>query len=83
MSGPWTIVLVLLAVAIAYTQLPYPRTSQKGLRVIVCGASTGIGEQLAYNYAQLNASVTYFLRLILSLRVTKILIIIHCICILQ
>ena len=31
--------------------------SLKGKRVFITGASTGIGEQLAYHYARLGASV--------------------------
>ena len=34
-----------------------------GKRVVVCGASTGIGEQIAYQYASFNASVRPFGRL--------------------
>ncbi|KAK2170594.1 hypothetical protein NP493_1146g00014 [Ridgeia piscesae] len=54
----WSAVVVLLAGYVAYSNIgPPPTTDLTGQRVLVTGASTGIGEQIAYHYARQGASV--------------------------
>ena len=54
-----TVILIagaLLAVAVLL-RTPQPSEPVVGLRVVVSGASSGIGEELAYTWARLNASL--------------------------
>ncbi|XP_072022920.1 hydroxysteroid 11-beta-dehydrogenase 1-like protein isoform X2 [Amphiura filiformis] len=52
------IILILLAVYIAYQYYdPFDPEEVRGKRVVITGASAGIGEQLAYQYSQLGAKV--------------------------
>ncbi|XP_072019914.1 11-beta-hydroxysteroid dehydrogenase 1-like isoform X2 [Amphiura filiformis] len=52
------IVLILLAVYIAYQYYDsFDPEEVRGKSVVITGASTGIGEQLAYHYSQLGAKV--------------------------
>lgn len=49
---------VLVAVLIAwYTRETFDPESLRGKKVVICGASTGIGEELAYQYSKLGAQV--------------------------
>ncbi|XP_068689136.1 11-beta-hydroxysteroid dehydrogenase 1-like isoform X2 [Montipora foliosa] len=64
MSGVmWKIVLfaaftAFIAALIAwYTRETFDPESLRGKKVVICGASTGIGEELAYQYAKLGAQV--------------------------
>lgn len=48
----------LLAVLIAwYMKENFDPETVRGKKVIICGASTGIGEELAYQYAKLGAQL--------------------------
>ena len=50
--------LALSAVLIAwYTKENFDSKSVRGKKVVICGASTGIGEELAYQYAKLGAQL--------------------------
>ncbi|XP_048038904.1 hydroxysteroid 11-beta-dehydrogenase 1-like protein [Megalobrama amblycephala] len=44
-------------IAVRWSASPFNEESLKGARVLVTGASTGIGEQLAYHYARLGAQL--------------------------
>ncbi|KAI0207616.1 Hydroxysteroid 11-beta-dehydrogenase 1-like protein [Lamellibrachia satsuma] len=53
-----TVVVILLAVYVTYSNIGHTSTVDlTGMRVLVTGASTGIGEQIAYRYAEQGASV--------------------------
>ena len=48
----------LVAVLVAwYMQESFDPESLRGKKVVICGASTGIGEELAYQYAKLGAQL--------------------------
>lgn len=52
------IVTALVAVLIAwYTRENFDPETLRGKKVVICGASTGIGEELAYQYAKLGAQL--------------------------
>lgn len=52
------IVIALVAVLIAwYTRENFDPETLRGKKVVICGASTGIGEELAYQYAKLGAQL--------------------------
>ena len=64
MSGVmWKVVLfaaftAFIAALIAwYTRETFDPKSLRGKKVVICGASTGIGEELAYQYAKFGAQV--------------------------
>nr|XP_006820990.1 PREDICTED: hydroxysteroid 11-beta-dehydrogenase 1-like protein-like [Saccoglossus kowalevskii] len=61
MAKFWKIVgllIVFIAMYIAYTSRDtFDPESIRGKRVVVTGASTGIGEQVAYQYAKLGANI--------------------------
>lgn len=49
---------VLVAILIAwYTRETFDPESLRGKKVVICGASTGIGEELAYQYSKLGARI--------------------------
>ncbi len=53
-----TIVVLCLALLIAYQLVDrFDPETVKGRNIIITGASTGIGEQLAYHYARLGANI--------------------------
>ena len=48
----------LLALLVAwYARNRFDPESLRGKKVVICGASTGIGEELAYQYARLGARI--------------------------
>ena len=48
----------LIAILISwYMQESFDPESVRGKKVVICGASTGIGEELAYQYAKLGAQL--------------------------
>lgn len=59
MSGIKIAVVLALAAYLVYTVVvdPVDYAALKRHRVVVCGASTGIGEQIAYEYSKLGANV--------------------------
>ena len=69
MSGIKIAVFLAVAAYIMYTVVvdPVDYASLKNTRVVVCGASTGIGEQIAYEYAKYGA------RLVITARRAEIL----------
>jgi len=53
-----TVCTALAAVLIAwYLKENFDPESVRGKKVVICGASTGIGEELAYQYAKLGAKL--------------------------
>ncbi len=58
-GGVAALALALLTTAVLQVGIDYltPHTVPHGTRVIVCGASTGIGQQIALDYARRGASV--------------------------
>ncbi|XP_062502140.1 hydroxysteroid 11-beta-dehydrogenase 1-like protein [Corticium candelabrum] len=59
MSGIKIAAVVALSAYLIYTVIvdPVDYKALKGQRVVVCGASTGIGEQIAYEYSKLGARI--------------------------
>ncbi len=63
-AGTYVLLGVVLAVALGVvwtdlcTHVLFAPALLQGKRVVVCGASMGIGEQIAYQYAQYNTSVS-------------------------
>uniref|UniRef100_A0A1A8JYG2 Hydroxysteroid (11-beta) dehydrogenase 1-like n=2 Tax=Nothobranchius kuhntae TaxID=321403 RepID=A0A1A8JYG2_NOTKU len=59
--GPFAKILIgsisVAFFAVKWTAPSFDPESLKGARVLVTGASTGIGEQMAYNYAQFGARI--------------------------
>jgi len=53
----WILLAVLLAFSISRFQQKVPFSSLRGKAVLVCGASMGIGRELALQYARANARV--------------------------
>ena len=52
------IITALVAVLIAwYMNENFDLETLRGKKVVICGASTGIGEELAYQYAKLGAQL--------------------------
>ncbi len=57
MALPTTALVIAVALAAWwYASIPLHKLPQSP-RVIVCGASTGIGQHIAFTYARMNASV--------------------------
>ena len=54
----WLFLAAILAVVIAwYMRDKFDPESLRGKKIVICGASTGIGEELAYQYAGFGAQV--------------------------
>lgn len=67
-AGAYVLLGVVLAVALGvvwtdlFTHVLFAPALLQGKRVVVCGASMGIGEQIAYQYAQYNTSLVLIAR---------------------